>query len=227
MKKSLILVLILSLICITNVLLVGQGKELVDYFNLIFLNIDCFNQYHLQEINFQYIISFTLLTNYIIYFLTSEINESITFLSLMMYRCSISRVFNMLQKSECKKILITMLSIILVIFATYIVQNKTLLIFCRDFLSIILYLIKYSLIIIIFTMFYNLMSIFGKHSKALILINGVSIFLILLDLFLKIKLITFSSNVIVELRNLSFLVIITILMYMYIKYKFKKRSDIL
>ena len=46
MKKSLILVLILSLICITNVLLVGQGKELVDYFNLIFLNIDCFNQYH-------------------------------------------------------------------------------------------------------------------------------------------------------------------------------------
>lgn len=51
MKKPLMLVLILLLICITNVLLVGQGKELIDYFNLIFLNINCFNQYHLQEIN--------------------------------------------------------------------------------------------------------------------------------------------------------------------------------
>lgn len=227
MKRICAFIIILTIIILSNVILINQGEKLIDYFNLIFLNIDSFPYYHLEKFNFQYIISFALLTNVIIYYLISEINESITFLNLMIYRVGLNKVFNILQKEEIKKMIIIFFIIIICILIFYESKNGLSFLMLKDFLSPILYLIKYSLLLSIFTMLYNIMSIFGKNERAIILLNILSILFIFIDLFFMTNIITFSSNIITELFFCLLFLAVVILICIYKKFKFKKRSDIL
>ena len=93
MKKTMIFIVILLFSIIVNVLPITTPGNFLSYFDLLFLNVKNFNQYNLVELNFQYLICFCLLNEVIIYILLSNMNESITFLYMMIYRNGIVKTF--------------------------------------------------------------------------------------------------------------------------------------
>lgn len=215
MKKIVVLILYFIFITILNIIFLNINVSFNDYCNLLFLNIETFQNYGLSIWNVQYIISFYLLFIMIENFNISYFNENMSFLSLILYRTG--------RKNTLKR---TLKNILFNLIKYYIALN-ILIIICSFFMKLLtfnietvyslitinIYLVKYFLLmfLLIFKNFIDSLS--NNFSTNIVKLNVLLLILIFVDLFLHTNLITFSSNSILELLYLLFYFIIAIIYY--------------
>lgn len=228
MKKIMIFILILLFSIAVNVLPVTIPGNFLSYFDLLFLNVKSFNQYNLMELNFQYLICFCLLNEAIIYILLSNINESITFLYMIIYRNGIVKTFINLCKQNVWKVIKIILEIVIIISVVFFIQNQfSIQEDIRTLVVIGLYFIKYFFMFLIFTVQYNLLSFIGKYSQSIIAIDVSIVLLVLIDMLFKTNFICFSNQLSVELSYCIFYLIFTVLLILFSTFYLKKKGDIL
>src|SRR5574344_1914987 len=196
MKKFLLIIFTIFLILI-NVIIFGYGEEIISYYQLLFLNIENFPIFRLETYNFQYIICCCLFYNIIMYNVISDINESITFIYMIIYRINVIKTF----KKMIKQCIIPLLKILLIVFF---------IILCAYLLTTNFKLIKF--VDIILCLLY-----FGKYF--------IFLLSLLMDLFLRINIITFSSNLLLEIKYILFLGIMTMITAIVEIVLLKKKGD--
>ena len=228
-KTLLKLFAFIILIFTINVVFIKSPANIISTFDLIFLNFDKFEFYHLSKINFQYIICFCLYNNMIIYYTLSEISESNTYLSMIVYRIGIFKSYILLVKKDLKKLFLMFLtsfitlSLLTTIYSQFSLKNLELL----DFLLCFIYMIRYYLMILIFSFIYNFLSIYGKNLKGLYIVNMIFIILLLIDIFFGVIIVTFSGIFICEIKNLLLLMLILIVIFCLNIIMMNKKGDIL
>lgn len=228
MKKIMIFILILLFSITVNVLPVAIPGNFFSYFDLLFLNVKNFNQYNLMELNFQYLICFCLLNEAIMYILLSNMNESITFLYMIIYRNGIVKTFVNLCKQNVWNIIKIILEIVIMISVVFLIQNRfSIHEDIKTFVVIGVYFIKYFFMFLIFTVQYNLLSFIGKYSQSIIVIDVSIVLLVLIDMLFKTNFICFSNQLSVELSYCIFYLIFTVLLILFSTFYLKKKGDIL
>lgn len=228
MKKTMIFIVILLFSIIVNVLPITTPGNFLSYFDLLFLNVKNFNQYNLVELNFQYLICFCLLNEVIIYILLSNMNESITFLYMMIYRNGIVKTFIKLCKQNVWNIIKIILEIVIITSVVFFIQNQfSIHEDIQAFAAVGLYFIKYFFIFLIFTVQYNLLSFIGKYSQGMIAIDISIVLLVFIDMFFKTNFICFSNQLSVELSYCIGYLIFTVLLILFSTSYLKKKGDIL
>ncbi len=215
MKKIVVLVLYFIFITILNVVFLNINVSFNDYCNLLFLNIDSFQNYGLNIWNVQYIISFYLLFIILENFNISYFNENMSFLSLILYRNGRKKTL----KKALKNILFNLVKYYIVLNILIIVSSSFMKLFTfnietfYNFITINIYLIKYFLLMFLL-IYKNFIDSLSNHfSTNIVKLNVLLLVMIFMDLFLHTNLITFSSNIILELLYLLFYFIITIFYY--------------
>ena len=215
MKKIVVLVLYFIFITILNVVFLNINVSFNDYCNLLFLNIDSFQNYGLNIWNVQYIISFYLLFIILENFNISYFNENMSFLSLILYRNGRKKTL----KKALKNILFNLVKYYIVLNISIIVSSSFMKLFTfnietfYNFITINIYLIKYFLLMFLL-IYKNFIDSLSNHfSTNIVKLNVLLLVMIFMDLFLHTNLITFSSNIILELLYLLFYFIITIFYY--------------
>ena len=215
MKKIVVLVLYFIFITILNVVFLNINVSFNDYCNLLFLNIDSFQNYGLNIWNVQYIISFYLFFIILENFNISYFNENMSFLSLILYRNGRKKTL----KKALKNILFNLVKYYIVLNILIIVSSSFMKLFTfnietfYNFITINIYLIKYFLLMFLL-IYKNFIDSLSNHfSTNIVKLNVLLLVMIFMDLFLHTNLITFSSNIILELLYLLFYFIITIFYY--------------
>lgn len=226
MKKFLLIIFTIFLILI-NVIIFGYGEEIISYYQLLFLNIENFPIFRLETYNFQYIICFCLFYNIIMYNVISDINESITFIYMIIYRINVIKTF----KKMIKQCIIPLLKILLIVFfiilCAYLLTTNFKLIKFVDIILCLLYFGKYFIFILLVIMIYNFLSIIGYSNIGIFMTNIIFLLSLLMDLFLRTNIITFSSNLLLEIKYILFLGIMTMITAIVEIVLLKKKGDIL
>lgn len=182
----------LIIIILVNVALPGFLKNNVDVYDLLFLNIANFEYYYLDPIDFQYIISFTLLYELAINYILSNYNDTNSFIYLILARTGILKGYFIFLKEYLKKISI---AFILIFFITILFNYKL------AFIHFI-YLIKYFAIVFLILFILSICLINNSKKYSMNLLNIIYLIFLMFDLFFKTYFITYSGNIVIELKYL-------------------------
>ncbi len=161
MKKVRVL-LYFVFILFVNVLLFGYGDTISSFFDLLFLNSEQFFKYQLETFNFQYIISFFLLFLFILYGLLSDRNEATSYLYMIVYRKGTMKTLKDMQMKAMKQIVTIIIILNITILCACFIKNGLLFIDDKQLISIVLYMLKIALLLMISVEIFNVLSIFGQ-----------------------------------------------------------------
>lgn len=218
MRKNIILVLYMIFISIFNINFLNIDTSFIDTCNLMFYNYKSFFNYDLNTFTPQYLISFYLLSVFILNIINSDINDNSSFYDMVVYRIGRKNTIKKLLKNTLIKIvkIYFIMIIYIVIFNIFMKNlefNQNILL---DSISFSVFLIKYFLIIFLLTHKSLFDIVNGEFSKGFAKVNiGIFIF-IFIDIILQINLITFSGDWTIECIYLA-LYIVLISIYYYFK----------
>ncbi len=229
MRKNYWIWIYILMIGLCNVVLIGYGSKVDDYFNLLFLNTKRFIDYQLPIFSLLHVVSFCLLYNLIMYRVLPNISESIGFLSMMIYRVGIISVFRKLNREQIKNSILLVFSIFLTICLSFFFHNLSHIpkIEIISFASGFLYLIKYFLFVNIGIVLFNFFSILSRSNQGIILIHSSFFFLWLVDSFFPIHTITYSAHLYEEFIGCIVMFIMLTILYFICEKKLRKKGDIL
>lgn len=212
------------IILIADVWFVQAPDTLKAYTDLFFLNTGTFPGYMLDSFNIQYMVAFILYLNLLEYCVLSEINESPSFISLMQYRCGNHKTFQMLMKMQVKElVLFTCLSIFTIV-SVCCLKGGVDVLNMQDLLLLVLYAIRFMLVIVIFLIFYNSTSISGSSTKGLLTVSVGLIALLILDVISGLHCLTFAGVLFTELSLLCVTCAICIIMYRYSLWRVRREK---
>jgi hypothetical protein len=229
MKKYLAIYIYYIFYLYINVIIYGGEIGLIGFANLLFLNTSEISSSSSGQFNFQYIIGFYFLFNIFIYILLSNLNESVSFLNMVVYRREKEKTILNILKNNIKKVLLLLLNFSIILFSSYLIfANKSIFFFnVSDFSTIFIYLLRYFTILLFFATIHYYYSLIGKFSKVNFMLLFIYLILILADIIFGVHLVTFSANLMSEIiYSLMFISIFTFSYFTMLK-NFKRKGDIL
>jgi hypothetical protein len=229
MKKYLAIYIYYIFYLYINVIIYGGEIGLIGFANLLFLNTSEISSSSSGQFNFQYIIGFYFLFNIFIYILLSNLNESVSFLNMVVYRREKEKTILNILKNNIKKVLLLLFNFSIILFSSYLIfANKSIFIFnVSDFSTIFIYLLRYFTILLFFATIHYYYSLIGKFSKVNFMLLFIYLILILADIIFGVHLVTFSANLMSEIIYLLMFISIFIFSYLAMLNNFKRKGDIL
>lgn len=216
MKKIIILIIYLIFITLLNTNFGNLEISLIDYCNLIFLNVKSYFNYGLSIWNIQYIVSFLVFIIILIVYNLPYINENYSFLNMIIYRKGRKNTIKSVLKSN-----------LLSLSKYYLVINIAVVCIClimphitieEDFLyswSIFsIYLIRIMVLLLFIIMKNFIDSLKNDFSISMIKIIISIVLLIFFDIIIQSNFICFSKNILYEIGYLiTYAVIVSIYYY--------------
>lgn len=169
-------------------------------------------------------VAFILYLNLLEYCVLSEINESPSFISLMQYRCGNHRTFQILMKVQVKElVMFTGISIFTIVCVCCLKGGLDAL-KVKDLLLLVLYAMRFIVVIVIFLIVYNKASISGNSTKGLLTVSVGLIALLILDVISGLHCLTFAGVLSNELIMLCVEVLICCVMYRYSLWRVRREK---
>lgn len=228
MKKIFVLSIIMTMLLLNAFfILYPKNNNLIDIFNILFLNIKNFELYNLDKLNFQYIISFCLLGNILLNTTLLNKNESFGYLGMIIYRIGTSKAFVKLLIENIIALLksFCIMFIVMIIYFAFFDTLKYINIV--DVIIAIIYLFKYMIFILNNSMIDNNMSLVNNNIRSLNLVNWIFIICLISDILFGSNIITFSADLFIELIYFGIYIIISILLLITSIQNLKRKKDIL
>lgn len=194
----------------SNILFLNIDIEFIDFINLIFLNFRSFENYGINGFDFRYIVYFYLLFIFLLYFTISNINETISFLKMIIYRIgnkkALLHVIRRFINNNIKLYLYISGMIVLLFIMT---QHKYEICYFDIFLMM-LYICKTFIMLFMFFLS-NYYDSLKNHYSSNIIKESISILIfIILDLTFSTNFITFSENLKIEMLYILLYILISI-----------------
>ncbi len=230
-KKIVYLSIVLTFVLIYLLFLLPyyNSENYIKLLDLVFLDFSVFKDYHLSKFNIRYI------TVFILFFITmyhqqlTALTENVSFLSLVYYRKSKSEVIHSIYKEHVIDNIKLFLIIIVVIFGVNMISAFALRIDVMNieqFIKVILYLVKYFIIIVTSLVTIHLIIMVKKSSYDLLIPYIILCLFLIIDYTFGTSFITISNSISSELVYLLIVLSICILLHLVIHYKIKKSKEI-
>lgn len=210
MKKYITVIIMLIIIIYSNILYLNIDIKFTDFLNLLFLNFRSFENYGLNRFDFRYIVYFYLFLIFLLYFTISKVNETTSFLKMIIYRVgkkkSLLYVIRSFINNNLKLYLYTNCMIILL----FIMIQQNYEFCCIDIFVLMLYMCK-IFVMLFFYYIYNYYDSLKNYYSSNIIKESVSILLfIILDLIFDASFITFCGNIEIEIIYILIYILISI-----------------
>ncbi len=212
------------LIIAANVWFVQAPDTLRAYTDLFFMNTAEFYDYKLDTFNIQYIVAFILYLNLLQFAVLSDINESPSFIALMQYRCGSRKTFHLLLKEEIQELAKCIVLTIVTIMAVCILKGGLAVLVLEDAFLLLLYGLRFCVVVCAFLMVYNMASVLENSTKGLLVISFGMIALILLDVLSGLHWITFSGSWMVEGVMIVLTCLLLAVLYNFALWKIRRGS---
>lgn len=222
-EKYALLVVSIVLIVLVNIWMFQYPNTNETYYNLIFLNFKAFATYHLTELNFQYIMAFLLFHTIVIQITIGDLYDSDTFVSLVLHRSGSVQCYRMLCKNQWIKLMQCMLCTFVTIYGLLMIRIGMHVRWIETVKNV-LYLVKYAITVFTLTSLLTFMILFQKTKYAMICIQGIFMFLVLVDCIMKTNVLTYSNAIQNELFGIVGVMIVYCIMYLIGMWLFKKRD---
>lgn len=205
MKVALKIVLFYTFLSIFMIIPLFHNLTFDQFSGLLYLNYDVFPSLQLEKFNIQFMIMFVLLF-YILYFQQiSILNENVSFLSMAFYREKKKETINRLLLMQFKSILKLYLynCICFLLFCSLIVEDPALI----EILKVFIYLFKYSCIIFVVVIAFQIISLLKTHSFEIVISFFMFILTMVTDVLFDLHLITYSNDINYEISALLTVII--------------------
>lgn len=215
MKKIIILIIYLIFITLLNTNFWNLEISLIDYCNLIFLNVKSYYNYGLSIWHIQYIVSFLVFIIILIVYNLPYINENYSFLNMIIYREGRKNTINRVLKSNVldlsKYYLVINITVVCICFIMPHITIEEKFLYSWSIFSIYLIRIMVLLFFIIMKNFVD--SLKNDFSISMIKIIISILLLIFFDIIIQSNFICFSKNILYELGYLTTYAIIVAIYY--------------
>lgn len=209
-----------------KVLPIVDKSNLEDVSNLLFLNTETLTNYGLTDPSFSSIIIFCLFFYLLFYLLFNSVNEYTSFGQMKMYRSTKKDIFIDCFLRDIKN------CTVICILTFMIIVTFTLLLFRLEIsllsvLTLSLYLLKFFSYFYLATIIYDIGSFIGLHTQASLFGIIITMALLLLDVTLKVHMITYSGSLKTEISASLIMMVLNIMGTFFCWKLFKKRGDVL
>ncbi|MDY6063105.1 MAG: hypothetical protein SPI53_04895 [Erysipelotrichaceae bacterium] len=226
-KKIVTITVYFLILYIGNYMILINHSGLNDITNIIFLNNYVFNNYQLSKVDFILMSSFIFLLLFWIMILFKNINENHSFLGMIYYRKNFKDIKKMIVLNDLKEVgkyFIIFSTLFLVSYLIFVLSLKLSINF-NNLETLIIYLLKYFLLIFTVTIIYEYMSNLINNKNGIIILTVSLVFITIFDNIFYTNLITFSESFIKELLLFVIYMIISLIISLIFIYK-KRKGDL-
>lgn len=226
-KKIVTITVYFLILYIGNYMILINHSGLNDITNIIFLNNYVFNNYQLSKVDFILMSSFIFLLLFWIMILFKNINENHSFLGMIYYRKNFKDIKKTIVLNDLKEVgkyFIIFSTLFLVSYLIFVLSLKLSINF-NNLETLIIYLLKYFLLIFTVTIIYEYMSNLINNKNGIIILTVSLVFITIFDNIFYTNLITFSESFIKELLLFVVYMIISLIISLIFIYK-KRKGDL-
>ncbi len=146
---------------------------------------------------------------------------------MIVYRKGTMKTLKDMQMKAMKQIVTIIIILNITILCACFIKNGLLFIDDKQLISIVLYMLKIALLLMISVEIFNVLSIFGKSNRGMILPVTYFVFCILSDVLIHTDFITYTSNINSECLFLGINILFYMLVWYIAKMRIKRKGELL